>query len=100
MGTAAAVAILIRKEREIISAFRRVGAMSTENGTTIEAAHVHDGIALRRLRARAVIRPARAGGWYLDEPVLAANTRMRRKFALLALLLVIAMFILGVVRFH
>jgi hypothetical protein len=105
MGAAAAVAILIRKEKEIVTAFRDHRATSPDHGISVDEAGIHDGFALRRLRDHAVIRDAGAGRYYLDEPVWAAHSRMRRRVALLALALIALLFVIsgavgGVIRLH
>ena len=89
MGTVAAAAIL-HKEREIVTALRAAGATSTQTGKTPGALGVHDGVALRRLRKRAVLRDATVGGLYLDEPAWEALRLLRRRLAFALLGLVIA----------
>jgi hypothetical protein len=93
MGTAAAVAILVRREREIVAAFRAGHATSPDSATTLDAVRVPDGVALRRLRDRAVVRPAGPDRFYLDELVWAAAMRMRRRVVLVVLLVVAMCFV-------
>ncbi len=91
MGATAA-AIIIHKEHEVVDAFRRAGALAPAAARPLDEVGVDDGLAMRRLRSRAVIRESGAGHFYLDEGVWAATRRTRRRVVIVTvtLLLVIA----------
>ena len=88
MGAVAAAA-LIAKEKHIVAAFREAGAVSPETATTPAALGIHDGLALKRLRRRAVLRDGVDGKLYLDEAAWQSLRRLRQRLAL-AMLLVVA----------
>ena len=80
--TAAAV-VLIRREREIVAAFRELRAVSPQTARSLDAVGVHEGVAFRRLRERAILCEAPGGGrYYLDEPRWQAIRQARRRNAL------------------
>ncbi len=99
MGTSAAVAVLIRKEREMVAAFRGRGATSPGSAVTLDALNLHSGLALRRLQDHAVIRPGRDGTFYLDEPSWDATNRLRRRVMMLILLVIVILIATGVIQF-
>ena len=79
---AGAVAVIVAKEKHIVEAFRRARAVSTESAVTPGAIGVADQMAFRRLREHAVLREARPGSFYLDEPSWEALRTMRRRLGL------------------
>jgi hypothetical protein len=90
----AAVAVLIAKERHIVSAFERAGAVTPERSRTPEEIGVDARrLAWRRLRERAIVRDAGDGRFYLDIEVWEANRRLRRRmaFVLLAVILLVSL---------
>ena len=87
MGAAAAAAVIIRKERELVERFREAGATSASTAKTADALGVHPRLAWERLERHAVIRPAAGGAYYLDEPSWEALRRMRRRVATVVLIL-------------
>jgi hypothetical protein len=95
MGAPAIVAILRRREREVVDDFRAAGALSTSTARSYAAVGLGNALAVKRLRDRAVIREAAPGTYYLDEEVWAALRRMRRRLATV-LLVVIGLLFLGV----
>jgi hypothetical protein len=86
MGTVA-IAIVARKERELVALFRRSGCTSSATAKSAPALGIEEGVALRRLRSRAVIREAASGTFYLDEQSWAALIRLRHRMVLVVLLL-------------
>ncbi len=88
MGTSAAAVILI-KERHIVAAFERVGATSPERAVTLEELGVANRLAARKLKARAVLREAAPGRFYLDLPSWQALRRLRRRMVTVVLVLVL-----------
>lgn len=89
MGTAAAVAVLMRKEREIVASYRAAAATSPDRGRTPGELDVHEGVAFDRLRRRAVLRPALNGGLYLDEPTWEVLRSFRRRMAVVMCVVVV-----------
>lgn len=84
MGAAVA-AVILRKEREIVEAFREVGAVSPETALPLDQVGVDERIGFRRLREHEVVRDAGAGRYYLDEGVWTAVRATRRRVALVLL---------------
>jgi hypothetical protein len=95
MGAAAIVAVMRRREREVVDDFRAAGATSRETAQSYTAIGLGESLGLRRLRERAVIREAAPGTYYLDEEVWTAVRRRRRRIATV-LLAILALFLLGV----
>ena len=93
---AVVVAIVARKERDLVALFQRARATSSGTAQSLAALGASDDIALRRLRTRAVIRESAPGVYYLDEPSLAALTRLRHRLVFVILLLALAMAIVAV----
>jgi hypothetical protein len=86
----AAVAVLIAKERHIVLAFERAGAVTPERSRTPEEIGVDaNRLAWRRLRERAIVRDAGEGRFYLDVEVWEANRRLRRRMAIVLLIVVL-----------
>jgi len=91
---AAAVAIIIRKQREIAEVFQ--GARATSVGTARYPADLglEEDRIFRGLVDRAIVRGAGDGRYYLDEPGWTAHNTMRRKRALVVLAVMIVFFAL------
>jgi hypothetical protein len=101
MGAAAAIAIMRRREREVVDDFRAAGAISPGTAQSYNALGLGESTALRRLHDRAVIRESAPGVWYLDEEVWTAVRRTRRRLATVMLVIVLLMLLgvtLGVIR--
>jgi len=101
MGAPAIVAILRRREREVVDDFRAAGATSPARAQSYNAIGLGDSLAIKRLRNRAVIRETAPGTYYLDEEVWAAVRRTRRKLAtvmLSAIVLALLGFLLGIIK--
>jgi hypothetical protein len=92
MGAAAAVAIMRRREREVVDDFRAAGAISPATAQSYDAIGLGESMALRRLHDRAVIRESAPGLWYLDEEVWTAVRRTRTRVALAMLTIVLMLF--------
>lgn len=87
---AAVVAVIVAKERQIVEAFRNVGAVSPETAVTLDQAGVEEHVGFRRLRQHEVIREgAAAGRYYLDEGVWNAVRGTRRRLAVVMLVIVL-----------
>jgi hypothetical protein len=101
MGAAGVVAIMRRREREVVDDFRAAGAISPATAQSYNAIGVGESMAVRRLHDRAVIRESAAGLWYLDEEVWTAVRRTRRRvaFTMLAVILMLfAGFAMGLIK--
>jgi hypothetical protein len=101
MGAAAAVAIMRRREREVVDDFRAAGAISPATAQSYNAIGLGESMAIRRLHDRAVIRESASGLCYLDEEVWTAVNRTRRRvaFSMLALVLILfAGFAMGLIK--
>lgn len=97
MGTAAATAVLIRREKEMVAAFRARGAIDSGSAVTLESLNLHRGIAFQRLRGHAVIRDAGAERYYLDELSWEAVGRMRRRLASVVVVVLVVLIAAGVI---
>jgi hypothetical protein len=87
---AAAVAIIHRKERDVVDAFRRAGALSPETARDLDRVGVHpESLGFTRLHRRAVVREAAPGAYYLDEEVWTAVRGTRRRLGLVLLIVVL-----------
>jgi hypothetical protein len=73
------VTVILARERRLVARFRTAGAVSAAQARTLEDLGIARGVALRRLRERAVIRDAGGERFYLDEPSWAAVRRSRRR---------------------
>jgi hypothetical protein len=82
MGAAAAAAILIRKEKDLVEHFKQAGAMSPSSAKSSSDLGVHERFAWSRLVRDAVIREAAPGTYYLDESAWVALGQKRRRVAL------------------
>jgi hypothetical protein len=89
---AAAVAVIHRKEREIVDTFRGVGATSANRARDPNELGVTSHLAFDRLTRRAVLRTAGDGKYYLDEPSWNALRSLRRRLAIIMLIVVVAGF--------
>lgn len=77
MSTVAAV--LLARERRMVNLLRTSGAVTPEQARTLEDLGIQQGVILRRLRERAVVRTAGPDRYYLDEPSWEAVRRSRRR---------------------
>jgi hypothetical protein len=93
MGGAAVIAIMRRREREVVDDFRAAGATSPATAQSYTAVGIGESMALKRLHDRAVIREAAPGIYYLDEEVWTAVRRIRRRIAMVMLAIVILLFV-------
>jgi hypothetical protein len=97
----AAAAILIRRERELVDAFRAAGATSPSRAVSLGDLNLERTVAFRRLQRRAVLRATESGLFYLDEPSWNALSDIRRQVAIVmivAVLVVLLVTLLGRAR--
>jgi hypothetical protein len=99
----AAAAIILRKERDIVSAYRGAGATSPDRARSPEELDVDQRLPFERLVQRAVLRRVGDGRYYLDEPSWEALRGIRQRMALVMMLLVVGALVIliasGVVTF-
>jgi para-nitrobenzyl esterase len=89
----AAVAVVLMKERHVVSAFERAGATTPERAVNPDDAGIDmHGLAWRRLRNRAIVRETADGRYYADIEVWRATRRTRQRmiFVLLVVILMVA----------
>ena len=92
------VAIMVAKEREVVEAFRRAGATSAATARPLDTLGVDsEGVAMRRLRDRVVIREADAGRFYVDVEVWEALRRHRQRATIVILIVVLIAIVLGLI---
>jgi hypothetical protein len=95
--TAAAVAIVIRREREVVEACRRAGAISAATARPLRDLGLSESRGVDRLKDRAVLRMGAPGTWYLDEPAFEALRRMRHRLILVLMVASAAVLLGGLV---
>jgi hypothetical protein len=79
-------AVMVRKQKEIVAAFRQAGAMTPTTAVTIGSIGVHDNLPFRKLRGHSVLREAGDGRFYLDDERWSAVREIRRRYAIAAIL--------------
>ena len=88
---AAIVAVIHRQEQDIVNEFRGVGATSPDRARDPQELVLGHQLAFDRLARRAVLRDAGEGRYYLDELSWEAFRSLRRRMAIVMLLVVFAM---------
>ena len=99
MGAAAA-AIIIKREKDLVEHFRRARATTPQTAQSPDALGVEDdNFIWRRLVSSAVIRAGTDGAYYLDEPSWEAMGRRRRRVAVVmmvvAVVIAVSVYIAG-----
>lgn len=89
LGAAAAIAIMRRKERDVRDVFVSRGVTSPAAATSLDDLGLDESFALKRLKRHAVVRESAPGLFYFDEGVWAAMGSVRRRIALLLVIVVI-----------
>lgn len=92
---AAVIAVIMRKEKDVVDAFRDAGATSATLSRPLNEVGVDQDVGFRRLRMHEVIREARPGYFYLDDPVWHAVRSTRRRIATVLLLVIVLAFLGG-----
>jgi hypothetical protein len=96
MGAAAAV--ILMKERQVVEAFERAGAVTPARAMSASDVGVEpDALGWRRLHERAIVRESAPGSglYYLDVEVWQAQRRMRRRILFIVLGIAIALALAG-----
>jgi hypothetical protein len=102
LGAAAAIAVMRRKEREVRDDFLRAGATMPINAMSLADVGIGESMAVRRLMKRAIIRESSPGQFYFDEEVWLSVRSMRRRMAMVMLVVIVGFFLVvtfGVVTF-
>lgn len=87
---AAAVAVIIRKQREIVALFQGAGATSPEKARDPGELGVDDGVVFQGLVRRSILRPGDGARFYVDLPAWEAHNTMRRRRAVIILVAIVA----------
>lgn len=96
MGAAAAAAVVIAKEKDLVAHFRRAGALSAASAKSATELGVDTRFAWYILERRAIIRDAGNGRYYLDEPAWAAHGTKRRRLAVALLVVVLGLLAISI----
>lgn len=94
---AAVVAIIIKKEKDLVAYMRAQNALSPATARSLNDLQVNDKRTLGRLRTEGVIREASPGVYYLDEEIWLVRDSKRRKRALIVIAVLAVIFIVLVV---
>jgi hypothetical protein len=95
MGAAAA-AVIIAKERDLVAHFRFAGALSAASAKSATELGVDRRLAWYSLERRAIIREAGEGLYYLDEPAWLAHQKRRRRATIALLVIVLGLLAVSV----
>jgi hypothetical protein len=90
---AAAVAVMVRREKDIVTLFRSAGAVNAAAAKPLGALGLEESHHLARLQRENVIRSGPPGTWYLDEAAWTERTLKRRRIGLV--FLVVSLFALA-----
>jgi hypothetical protein len=93
MTAGAVAAIIIQKEKDLVAHFRAASATTPATAKNLAALGIEDGMVLKQLRRRAVIRESATGVYYLDDPAWAVLQEERRRVAWLVIVAVVALLI-------
>ena len=93
MGAPAAVIVL--KERHVVEQFERAGATTPERAVGLDQLGIPNHVAARRLQARAILREAAPGRFYVDLQGWEALRRLRRRLVVVALVVALIVLVGG-----
>ena len=88
---------IVRKEKNIVAAFRNAGATGIERATNLASLGISEGLAFRVLCRHSILRQLADGRFYLDEPAWDAHQSFRHR---LAAILVMFVFFLGIALYY
>ena len=91
LGPPLAVAVLMWRQRAIVSRFRHAAATDATHARTLGELGIRRGAVLRRLGRHGVLVDTGGGKYYLDEATYARRRALRRKIAA-AVLVAVALF--------
>src|SRR4051812_37788109 len=87
----AAVAVIVRKQREIVEVFEGARATTAELARFPDELGIDESHIFHGLVRRAVLRPAGDGRYYVDEPSWVAMRDMRRRRLGVVLIIIVAL---------
>jgi hypothetical protein len=90
---AAAVAVMVRREKDIVQAFQSAGAVSLVAAKPLGSLGLEESRHFDRLRRAEVIRNGPPGTWYLDQANWTERMLKRRRIGLV--LLAVSLFVLA-----
>jgi hypothetical protein len=93
----AAVAVIMRKQRDIVYVFQGARALTPETARDPNELGVEQDMIFRGLVGRAVLREAGKGRYYFDEPSWRALSSMRHRVAFIIGIIVVVLFVVGLV---
>lgn len=95
----AAIAVIIRKQREIMEVFEGARATSPATARDPDELGIDESMVFHGLVRRAVLRDAGGGRYYIDQPSWRAMNDMRRQRILIigGILVALAALVLGLV---
>ncbi len=93
MGSGA-VAVMIKREKEIVESFESAGATGADSARPLGALGLEESRHFERLRRHQVVRTAAPGTWYLDRAAWRARQLHRRR--VVVAMLAVALFVLAI----
>ena len=93
MGAAAAIVVMRMKERQVRDDFLRAGASMPINAMSLADIGIGESMAVKRLMRRSIIREASPGLFYFDEAVYLSVGAMRRRMAVVMLVVMVLVFL-------
>lgn len=91
--TTAAIAIIVKRERDLVEHFIAQRATSVSSAQSLQSLQVEQDRIFRRLEDRAVIRAGTSGTYYVDEAAWKAMVGSRRR--IVAIVLVLSALLIG-----
>lgn len=91
--TTAAIAIIVKRERDLVEHFIAQRATSVDSAQSLQSLQVEHDRIFRRLEDRAVIRAGAPGTYYVDEAAWKATVGARRR--ILAIVLILGALLIG-----
>jgi hypothetical protein len=82
-----------RQEREVRDDFLRAGATMPVNAMSLGDIGIGESMAVKRLMRRSILREASPGLFYFDEEVYLSVRAMRRRMAVIMLVVVLLVFL-------
>ncbi len=93
MGASAAVAVMVRHEKDIVKIFQSAGALGTATARPLGALGLEESRHFERLRHAGVIRNGSPGTWYLDAAAWTERMLKRRRIGIV--LIAVSLFALA-----
>lgn len=84
---AAAVAVMIRREKDIVQVFQSAGAVSSETAKPLGALGLEESRHFSTLERAGIIRKGAPGTWYLDQTAWSERMLTRRRIGVMLLVM-------------